>query len=142
MSKVLVPIDGSENATRAVRYAIDLAKRHPPVEIHLLTVHPEPVVYGEIQVYISREKMERLQHEHSMDLLRPAIDLAKAAGVTYESEVLVGDVAPTLVKRADELKCDAIVMGTRGMSAIGNLALGSIATKVIHLTNLPVTLIK
>jgi nucleotide-binding universal stress UspA family protein len=34
------------------------------------------------------------------------------------------------------------VMGTRGMSAIGNLVAGSVATKVIHLTKLPVTLVK
>jgi nucleotide-binding universal stress UspA family protein len=38
--------------------------------------------------------------------------------------------------------CDGIVMGTRGMSAVGNLVMGSVATKVIHLTKLPVTLVK
>lgn len=142
MSKVLVPIDGSETAIRAVRYAIDLAKKHPPIEIHLLTVYPEPIVYGEIQVYLSREQIEKVHQQHSMELMQPVIDLAKVAGVTYESEVLIGDAAPTIVKRADELKCDAIIMGTRGMGAIANLALGSVATKVIHLTKLPVTLIK
>ena len=47
--------------------------------------------------------------------------------------------------RADlgrRLKCDAIVMGTRGMTVLGNLVLGSVASKVVHLSSVPVTLVK
>ena len=44
--------------------------------------------------------------------------------------------------RAEEIGCRVIVMGTRGMSALANLMLGSVTTKVVHLTKLPVTLIK
>jgi len=142
MRKILVPVDGSENALRALSYALNLAKENKAIGLHLLTVHQEPVIYGEIQVYVSREKMEELQRNHSMDILQPAVDAAKAAGVSYTSEILIGDTASMIVKRADELNCDGIVMGTRGMSAVGNLMMGSVATKVVHLTKLPVTLIK
>jgi len=142
MRKILVPVDGSENALRALSYALKLAEENRAIGLHLLTVHQEPIIYGEIQVYVSREKMEELQRNHSMDILQPAVDAAKAAGVSYTSEILVGDTASMIVKRADELNCDGIVMGTRGMSAVGNLVMGSVATKVVHLTKLPVTLIK
>lgn len=142
MHKVLVPIDGSENAMRALKYAIKLARENGPLELHILTVHPEPVIYGEIQVYVSREKMEELQRKHSMDILQPAVDAATAADISYTSEILVGDPASMIVKKAEELNCDGIVMGTRGMSAIANLIMGSVATKVVHLTKLPVTLVK
>ena len=64
------------------------------------------------------------------------------AGLRYTAESLFGPVAETLVRRADELGCTGIVMGTRGMGAVGNLLLGSVATKVVHLTRLPVTLVK
>ncbi|MFN5167526.1 MAG: universal stress protein [Pseudomonadota bacterium] len=37
---------------------------------------------------------------------------------------------------------DGIVMGSRGMGALGNLAFGSVATKVVHLADVPVTLVK
>ena len=47
-----------------------------------------------------------------------------------------------LAKRAEELGCDEIIMGTRGMGAIGNLVMGSVATKVVHLAGIPVTLVK
>lgn len=142
MHKLLLAIDGSENAKRALDYAIKLAKENGPVDLHLVTVHPEPVIYGEIQVYVSRERMEELQYKHSEDILRPAEEAVKIAGVSYTSEILVGDIAPMIVKRADELNCDGIIMGTRGMGVIGNLVMGSVATKVVHLTKRPVTLVK
>ena len=141
MSKLLVAVDGSPNATRAVEYAIRLAKKTGDA-LHLVTVHPEPVIYGEIQVYVPKEKMEELQKKHSEDFLRPAVELARAAGIAHTSEVLVGDTAVVIARRAKALACDSIVMGTRGMGAIGNLMLGSVATKVVHLSELPVTLVK
>ena len=142
MRKLLVPIDGSENATRALDYALRLAKEKGPIELHLVTVHPEPLIYGEIQVYVSKEKMDEMQKAHSEDILRPAMEAAAAAGVPHTSEILIGDTAPMIVAKAEELGCDGIVMGTRGLGAMGNLVMGSVATKVIHLTKLPVTLIK
>ncbi len=141
MQKLLVPIDSSDNSLRALNYAIGLAKEHHALALHLLNVHPELLVYGEIQVYVTREKMEEMAMAHSRDILQPAIQTAKAAGVRYTSEILVGDPAQTIAKRARELKCKGIVMGTHGMSAIANLVLGSTATKVIHLTPIPVTLV-
>jgi len=68
--------------------------------------------------------------------------MARKAGATFTGEIAVGDIAPTLAWRAEELQCDEIIMGTRGMSAIRNLVLGSMATKVVHLAAMPVTLVK
>jgi nucleotide-binding universal stress UspA family protein len=99
-------------------------------------------VYGEIAVYLSEEKAKELQRRHSEDILRPAVQAAKAAGARFVSEILIGDVPTVLVGYAEEKGCDGIIMATRGMSAIGNLVMGSVATKVIHLTKLPVTLLK
>jgi nucleotide-binding universal stress UspA family protein len=50
--------------------------------------------------------------------------------------------APAIVECAERRGCAGIVMGTRGHSSIGNLLLGSIATRVVHRTRLPVTLVK
>jgi nucleotide-binding universal stress UspA family protein len=51
-------------------------------------------------------------------------------------------VAQTIAKHADELGCDGIVMGSHGRGAMGSLVLGSVSTKVIHWTKVPVTLVK
>ena len=142
MAKLCVCIDGSESSLNALEHALHRTKECSSTSLHLITVHPEPVLYGEIAVYVTRERMAELQRLHSADILRPAEELAKKAGVTFTTEILVGDIAPMLAKRAEELGCDEIIMGTRGMGAIGNLVMGSVATKVVHLASIPVTLVK
>lgn len=142
MRKMLVPFDGSGNAQRALRYAISLARENGHAEIHVVTVHDEPELYGYIEAYVSREKLADLQRQNSEALLVTAEEILKEAAVPYEKEILIGDVAAAIAKRADELGCDGIVMGTRGMTAMGSLVMGSIATKVVHVANVPVTLVK
>jgi nucleotide-binding universal stress UspA family protein len=142
MHKLLVAIDGSDHARRALDYALSLAKENSAVGLHILTVQPEPNVYGEIQVYITQEHMAQLQRQHSEGLLAPALQAARVAGVAHTSEIVVGDAASMITKRAEELGCDGIVIGTQGRNAIASALMGSVAFKVVHLTKLPVTLVK
>jgi nucleotide-binding universal stress UspA family protein len=53
----------------------------------------------------------------------------------------VGDVASSIVEHAQKSGCQLICMGTRGMTALSNMLLGSVATKVIHLAHVPVVLV-
>lgn len=140
--KLLVPFDSSDSATRALQYAIRLAKENGAMELVIVHAHEPPIVYGEISVYMTEEKASQLLRQHSEDVLRSAIEMASKAGVSFVSEILTGDIPKSIVECAERHECDGIVMGTRGMSAIGNLVMGSIATKVIHVTTLPVTLVK
>ena len=112
------------------------------MELVIAYAHEPPVIYGEIAVYLPEDKADELQLKHSEDILRPAIEKAERAGVPFTTEVLIGDIPKSIVSCAEAFGCDGIVMGTRGMSAIGNLVMGSVATKVVHLTKLPVTLVK
>ncbi len=140
--QIFVPIDGSGCAERALEHAVSLARRIGDCSIHIAHAHEEPLIYGEIAVYVPREKMERLQREQSEGILARAEAILRTTGLPYEKEILIGPVAETLTKRAASLGCDAIVMGTHGATALGKLLLGSIATKVIHLSDIPVTLVK
>ena len=79
-----------------------------------------PVLYGEIAVYVPRDKMEKLQREHSEGVLARGEPILKSAGLPYEKEV----------------------MGTHGLTALGSMLMGSVATKVVHLSTIPVTLVK
>jgi nucleotide-binding universal stress UspA family protein len=142
MRKFMLPFDGSENALRAAHYAVSLVRDESPAQVYLVTVNPDPVVYCEAALYLDLRKLQVLQRKQSEQLLKPAEELLSRAGVTYQEEILTGDVAPTIVRRAEDLGCDVIVMGTRGMGALTSLIMGSTAMKVVHLTKLPVTLIK
>ena len=65
MKNILVPVDGSTAALRALKQAIALARLSPGCSIHLVHAHEEPLIYGEIAVYVPREKMDGLQRQHS-----------------------------------------------------------------------------
>jgi nucleotide-binding universal stress UspA family protein len=75
-------------------------------------------------------------------MLRAAKKKLDAAGIPYQARVLVGSVAETLVKHAREKRCELIYIGTRGMSALGKALVGSTATKVLHISDVPVLLVK
>jgi nucleotide-binding universal stress UspA family protein len=140
--KILVPVDGSDNALRAVRHVLDT--RHwyaTPVAVHLLNVQ-QPIASGAVKMFISREQLHQYYEEEGGKALQNARDLVHAAGgCECHARVGIGEVAATIAQFASSEQCDLIVMGTRGMGAMGNVVLGSVATKVIHLAKVPVQLI-
>lgn len=143
MLKWLVPVDGSDSAVRAVGRMIDmLAWFRDEVEIHLLNVqHPMP--YGNrVSSVLGQEKVAQYHHDEGIAALQPARNKLDAAGVKYVFHIGVGDAAETIVRYAKDQGCDQIVMGTRGLGSVSNLILGSVATKVLHLAEVPVLLVK
>jgi nucleotide-binding universal stress UspA family protein len=141
MLRALIPVDGSENAERAVRHAIGLIRGREPMAILLLNVQ-EPVDAIEVTSHMPAEEIRAWQITHGSEEMESARALLDAAGIVYEHRVVLGKVAETIARVAREERCDKIIMGTRGMGAIQSLLLGSIATKVIHLADVPVTLVK
>lgn len=73
-------------------------------------------------------------------MLNPRIGTASSD--SNSAEWLARYPAEVLAALADELGCDHIVMGTRGLGAISGIVLGSVTRKVLHLTRIPVTCIK
>jgi nucleotide-binding universal stress UspA family protein len=142
MKKLMVPVDGSGAALRALEQAIALAKGSDDAVIHLVHAHEEPDLYGEIAVYVPRARMEELQRSHSEGCLAPAEAVLNVSGVRYTKDVLVGPIAETIARHAEKTGCDAIVMGRHGRSALGGLLMGSVAMKVLHATRLPVLLVR
>jgi nucleotide-binding universal stress UspA family protein len=142
MKKLLVPVDGSGAALRALHAAMTLAKLAPDSSIHLVHAHEEPRVYGEIAVYVTREKMAALQRKQCEAVLDRAEAEIKGSGVRYTREVLEGSLGRTIAEHAERLRCDAIVMGRHGESALADMLMGSVAQKVLHASRLPVLLLR
>ena len=141
MIKFLAPVDGSESAERAVRHLIQLARCKAPAEIHLLNVR-EPIDAWEVRRFMIEEEIAQTQQAEGESDLRSARALLDDAGLPYLAQVLIGPVAQTIATFATEQGCEAIVMGTHGRGGFGNLLMGSVATKVIHLVGIPVTLVR
>lgn len=72
-------------------------------------------------------------------VLQPSANRLKAADIRCTSAVLDGDVALTIAAYAAREDFDMIVMSDRGMRALANGMTGSVATKVVGLTDVPVT---
>lgn len=140
MRKLLIPCDGSDNALRAVRYAASLAKELSDVELELLNVQdPLP---QKVHSVLSEQEIAHWQAGEADLILQPAREILDAEEVRYQVRTRVGSPANEIARHVQETQCDAIIMGTRGMGPIVNLVIGSVATKVIHLVEVPVTLIK
>lgn len=140
MRKVLLPVDGSDSAFQAALYLTDFVRQHGPVEVHVVNVQPKPL---EWQTH-GMEK-EAINDHLAVDAhlaLKPVLHVLNEAEIAYQTHVKLGDPAETLVALADELGCDHIVMGTRGLGAISGIVLGSVTRKVLHLANIPVLCVK
>lgn len=136
MTTVLVPIDGSEPAMHALRHAMKVAD-----EIHIINVQSKADT-PTLLLHMTQDEIDKAQQEHGRSMLADACKLLDDAGRNYRTHVLIGEPAVKIDRVARSERVDAIIMGTRGMGALGNLALGSTATKVVHLAEVPVTLVK
>ena len=142
MLKVLLPVDGSECSDRAVEFVIEkMRAREGALELHLLTVHA-PIPYAGAVSTIGADKVEQYYREEGEETLKSARARLDAAKVAYAHHIIVGDPADVIVRYAKEQKVDQIVIGTHGRGRIGNIVLGSVASKVVHLTDVPVLLVK
>lgn len=141
MTTILVPVDGSEASLRAVKAAIKASKKLGNTSLHLLTVQ-QPIVSGNVTRFFTAEAINDYYQDEGRNALLSAKSLLDEAAVPYQEKMLVGPVAQSIAGYAQDQDCDLIMMGTRGLGAVGGFVLGSVATKVLNLTDVPVTLVK
>lgn len=138
-TNILVAVDGSAHAQRAIEWAIDLAQCHdaPLSLVHVMRWTGSNRVPRELEEY------ERIEHVRitERDLLESAaakiLDTAKAAatdaGIGQVATFLRdGDPANEIIGVADEVGADLVVMGSRGLSDLPGLVLGSVSHRVLH----------
>ena len=141
--KILVAVDGSKASLDALKNVIDHADqlREPPA-IELVTVHrPVPKVGG-VGAGVGKAQLDRYYLEEGEQNLADAKKLLDRAGLAYQPHVLVGEPAEMIVKHCQKSRCDLIAVGAKGRSTIGKMLLGSTATKVLQLADIPVLLVK
>jgi len=149
MHRILVAVDGSEHALRAVDMAADLAL-HYQIPLAVVQVRPN---LGAGQIPLDMAAYEQLEHLYQAEsglldsaarrIAEDAAERARRAGApTVEVIVDVGDPASTIVRLTHELGADLIVMGRRGRGDLGGLMLGSVSHKVGHLAECAVLTVR
>ncbi|MBM3153904.1 MAG: universal stress protein [Chloroflexi bacterium] len=148
--KILVPLDGSERAEKALEDAGKLAEQFgkQSVELTLLRVcelffppytypPPTPMTWEEYLDYETKRCKVICQ-----TYLSKVEDELKREGLTTHTEVPTGNVAEAIIGYANKNNFDLLVMATHGRSGLGRWALGSIADKVLGGANSPILLVR
>lgn len=139
-SKLLVPIDGSDNSFRALDHAIFLSKKITARITALRVMEYLPLVYVQSQRTMDTILSKYL--EESESILKKSIDIGEKKGVRIESKMKKGDAASNILNYSKKEDYDTIIMGRRGTGKLRQLVLGSTSTKVLNHSDCTVVIIK
>jgi nucleotide-binding universal stress UspA family protein len=129
-SKLLVPVDGSENSVRALEAAIFLSKK---IDAHVAVMHvmeKPPTLYIHPQKEL--EELLRNYRKEGEQILEKCEEIGNRNGVELQKVMIEGDVAPKIIKFAEKELFDMIVMGHRGSGRFKEMVLGSVSEKVLR----------
>ncbi|WP_298214848.1 universal stress protein [Acidovorax sp.] len=141
MLKILIAVDGSELSLDAVHHALALVRQGLKASMVLANVQ-EPATLYELVTTRDPDLIAAASLEAGEHLMASARALLDAAGVAYETDVGMGDVAHTLVDMIENSGSDMIVIGAKGQGAISSALLGSVSQEVARVSPVPVTIVK
>jgi nucleotide-binding universal stress UspA family protein len=140
---ILIPTDGSDLAHKAVVHGLSLAKS-VGAKVTALVVEPSFNVYGlpssrMNQISSALAEYAEQAKAHASQVLSGVADEAKSAGVACETMQMTHDHPyEAIVASAKEKGCDLIVMASHGRAGLAAVVLGSVTTKVLTHTKIPV----
>jgi nucleotide-binding universal stress UspA family protein len=144
MHKILVAVDGSEHSERAVRYLIGLIQDGGllggNVEVYLVNV--QPLLPTRIAHAMSEDELDSYYGDKSAEDSQKAVELLQQEGIAFTFQTVQGDAASQIVACSQSLGCDSIILGSHGNGFLAGIFLGSVAAKVIQLSDIPITLVK
>ena len=142
MASWLIPVDGDDEISlKPVAWLIahrDDWKTLPA--IHLLNV--QRPLSGDVSQFVNAEQVRDFHREEGLKALHAAKAKLETAGIVPVPHVSVGELAETIVDFADSRGCEQILLGTRGHTGLGGTLLGSVASKVTHLTKVPLLIVR
>ena len=144
---MVLPFDGSGSAERAVNFVVDkLAKSFGSrLLVHVINVQDGSAGIAGLAGRDAAEIADRVTRsslERGRRALAATINKLETAGVAVKSSVRIGDPASEIADYVGDHDADGVVMGTRGLGPVTGLVVGSVASKVVHLVKVPVTLVK
>lgn len=143
-SSVLVPLDGSDLSEQALPFALAIVKGGGSVTLMQAIPDAEPLRRPFGAITMSADEVARMLTNLAEDDLNRAesrwADLA--SGVTLSKKTVSGDAATVILETADSLNADLIALASAGRGAVGRLALGSVADRVVRTADKPVLVVR
>jgi nucleotide-binding universal stress UspA family protein len=147
ISKILVPTDGSDVAWKSVEYAVDLAKQTGATVVLLSVIDKGFIIAQSVPDLVTPthliEPIEDYLRQAGEAYLQKAEKLCRKNKVDSEKVIRSGHPVEEIMKEAEKLKVDLIVMGSHGKSSLKAALLGSVTFGVIHKdTKIPVLIVR
>lgn len=139
--KILLAVDGSACSMRAVRYVVRhlrLFGKTPSVTL----LHLDLPMIEQVAAVVRPEEIARYHERNGKAALRAAKLALTRFGIPHHSRMLVGEPGGIIASTAKQARCNLIVMGSHGHSALKGLLLGSVVTKVLAQTDIPVLIVR
>lgn len=139
MRRLLIPVDGSANSLCAIRHAIGEYRNNPGTSIHLLNVRPRMSRY--LANHVSKSNRERWYQDEAEKALYPARELLEKYGIPYVAHMEKGDTAEVIVAKANDLRCNCILISTARKDSLNRLLAASVTNRILALTDIPVEVV-
>jgi nucleotide-binding universal stress UspA family protein len=144
--KILLAVDGSDYSVKAAEYIGTHFRECPgTLELHLLHIHlpiPRGLALAKAEKLFGGDVEDRYYKEESEAALASAEEILRKHNIPFKSTYRVGDVAEEIIRYASENKMDMIVMGSHGHGGLKALVMGSVATKVMAMSHIPVLIVR
>ncbi|NPA49867.1 MAG: universal stress protein [Thermodesulfobacteria bacterium] len=139
IEKIGVGLDGSTSSYRALKEVLDLAKKLGAeiVGIHVL---PIPVDLAELGAAVI--ELEAELRKEAEAILARGEEEAQKAGVPYKGVILEGEIAESIASYAERENLDLLAVGYQGKSKISELIIGSVTSKLLGISKVPLLVIK
>lgn len=136
---ILVPVDGSDCARRALSFAVHIAKALQ-AQIVVLNIQPS-LNTRNVKRFISQEELREYQEQEAQEAIDKMLDIVQNQGLKFVTKFRTGLPGVEICKEAEEQQVTMIVMGTRGLGALKRNILGSVSYSVLHQSAVPVTVV-
>lgn len=135
---ILVPVDGSPYSMRAAQYALKIAAL---MDAKILVLHCHKAFPSVLREPYFQQAIDKII-EKSNQLLLPYRQVFEKSGLAFEVRTLEGPARKTIVRVAQKEDFEMIVMGTRGLTDLAGMVLGSVTHRVLHSVSCPVLVVK
>ena len=139
--KILIAMDGSAFSVKACRWVVRLTRSLRQLPQICLVTADEPLS-NSVALRIGATESARYHKENAEFALKKGRSQLKRAGLEWTEETRVGRAAETILDVAGRYKADMIVMGSHGRTPLKSLVLGSVTSKVIAQTSVPVVVVR
>ncbi len=136
--KIVVAYDGSPHSKRALDMAIDIARKYGS-RLYIIEVVDPAALIGLGVSPVPQTVLDQLYQKAKSDIEEAR---KRAADLETEGQVLEGDPATSILEFVDKVKADLLVSGSRGLSTLKRLFLGSVSSRLVSEARIPVLVVK